>query len=359
MPVDPRLLAAIRSQPAYLQEPLLTTALVESGGNPLVRPGDGGESWGAYQEYTGGRGSGLSPAQRQDPVGSTQRAAREFQVFYGRGARGASLAYRAQRPADQSSYMQKYNQLVGQARSLLSGSGGAGPSAPGTGGASALSAPGGTVSGGAGQITHDSTGQPMNPHVLRQLRAYMSASEADVAAGRPVRDVSPYADRILKAMERGRVTIQQPALQQPAIQAQGTTAPTASGAAGSWYRGELDKIPNHPIAFGADPSGGYGWADQLAKKFGLTVTSGYRNAAQQIATGSRAGLGSRHLTRGAAADISGSPDKMRALADWAIRSGRYAEVFFDPLGQWDNGRFSRQGIGGHSDHVHLSYGNTN
>ena len=65
---------------------------------------------------------------------------------------------------------------------------------------------------------------------------------------------------------------------------------------------------------------------------------------------------SRHLVRGAAADIAGSPDAMRRLAEWAIRSGRFAEVFYDPVGQWDNGRFSRQGIGGHSDHAHLSYG---
>lgn len=34
-----------------------------------------------------------------------------------------------------------------------------------------------------------------------------------------------------------------------------------------------------------------------------------------------------------------------------------AEAFYDPLGQYDNGRFSSKGIGGHSDHVHLSITN--
>lgn len=37
--------------------------------------------------------------------------------------------------------------------------------------------------------------------------------------------------------------------------------------------------------------------------------------------------------------------------------GGLAEAFYDPLGQWDNGRFSKQGIGGHTDHVHLSITN--
>lgn len=38
-------------------------------------------------------------------------------------------------------------------------------------------------------------------------------------------------------------------------------------------------------------------------------------------------------------------------------SGSLAEAFYDPLGQWDNGRYSTKGIGGHSDHVHLSVTN--
>ena len=34
--------------------------------------------------------------------------------------------------------------------------------------------------------------------------------------------------------------------------------------------------------------------------------------------------------------------------------GALAEAFYDPLGQWDEGRFSSRGIGNHDDHVHLS-----
>jgi hypothetical protein len=30
------------------------------------------------------------------------------------------------------------------------------------------------------------------------------------------------------------------------------------------------------------------------------------------------------------------------------------EAFYDPIGQWDNGQFRPEGIGGHSDHVHVS-----
>lgn len=133
----------------------------------------------------------------------------------------------------------------------------------------------------------------------------------------------------------------------------------AAQSAAPLFSGPLPKIPAQNIPFGADPQGDYDWADGLAKKFGLKVTSGYRNPAQQRATGSRAGMRSRHLVHGGAADISGSPAKMRALADWAIRSGMFAEVFYDPLGYyWDNGRLNKGGIGGHSDHVHISYGKT-
>lgn len=133
---------------------------------------------------------------------------------------------------------------------------------------------------------------------------------------------------------------------------------TAAVRGGAAFNGPLDNVPAQSVAFGADPQGDYDWAQNLASRFGLTVSSTYRNPSQQIATGSRAGLRSRHLVKGGAADISGSPAQMKALAEWAIRSGMFAEVFYDPVGQWDNGRFSRQGIGGHGDHVHLSYGKT-
>ena len=141
-----------------------------------------------------------------------------------------------------------------------------------------------------------------------------------------------------------------------AVQGVAATTAQAPGPPTPSYAGPLEGVPSRPVAFGAAPGGGYQWAQDLAKRFGLQVTSTYRNPAQQIATGSRAGLRSRHLVKGGAADISGSPAQMKALAEAAIRSGRFAEVFYDPVGQWDNGRFSRSGIGGHGDHVHISFG---
>jgi hypothetical protein len=49
--------------------------------------------------------------------------------------------------------------------------------------------------------------------------------------------------------------------------------------------------------------------------------------------------------------------KQPQTQDAPVVNGHLAEAFYDPIGQWDNGRFSTQGIGGHSDHVHLSVTN--
>lgn len=121
--VHPKLLAAIMRQPRHLRVPLLTTALIESGGRLNPQGGDGGTSFGPYQMHRGGRltTAGFTPAQAEDPVLSTQATAREFQTFFDRGARGASLAYRAQRPADQQGYMARYADLVDDAQALLGG----------------------------------------------------------------------------------------------------------------------------------------------------------------------------------------------------------------------------------------------
>jgi hypothetical protein len=34
--------------------------------------------------------------------------------------------------------------------------------------------------------------------------------------------------------------------------------------------------------------------------------------------------------------------------------GAFQEIFYDPWGQWDSGRYSRSGIGGHGGHIHFS-----
>lgn len=117
---DPRLLDAIRQAPANLQPVLLATTWVESGGR-LDAVGDNGQSFGPYQEYTGGRGAGIAPRDRQDPYASTQRAVREFQQYYNRGYRGGQLAANAQRPANQGAYASKVQSLLDDARRALGG----------------------------------------------------------------------------------------------------------------------------------------------------------------------------------------------------------------------------------------------
>lgn len=118
---DPRLIRAIQENaPADLQPVLLATAWAESGGR-LDAAGDGGRSHGPYQEYDLGRGAGLSIPQRRDPVGSTQRAVREFQQYARRGYTGGKLAAAAQRPANQGAYAQKVESLVDDARRALAG----------------------------------------------------------------------------------------------------------------------------------------------------------------------------------------------------------------------------------------------
>lgn len=170
---DPRLVAAIRRQPSYLQVPLLTTALIESGGR-LDAVGDSGRSHGPFQMYDLGRGAGVPIARRRDPVFSAQAAAREFQTFYNRGARGADLAYRAQRPADRGGYVSRYQQLESVARRILGQSDGGVP-APAPGNAPAGRRPGGAQDGGGGELTPGSRAA-----VLR----YAQESERDVVEGR-------------------------------------------------------------------------------------------------------------------------------------------------------------------------------
>jgi hypothetical protein len=107
-----------------------------------------------------------------------------------------------------------------------------------------------------------------------------------------------------------------------------------------------------PVSFAAAPD--YRWAEQLARQYGLRLASAFRDPDHNRSVGGSPT--SRHMVYGAAADLAGPPDAMRRLAEWAGNSGLFAEVFYDPWGQWDNGRYSPHGIGGHTDHVHLSLG---
>lgn len=114
--------------------------------------------------------------------------------------------------------------------------------------------------------------------------------------------------------------------------------------------------PNAASMASAPSAGGapYGWANQLAKQFGLQVTSTFRDPDHNRRIGGSPT--SAHMSRGAAADFAGSPDAMRRLAEWAINSGLAREVFYDPLGvMLDDGKIRKGRVGGHSDHVHIEY----
>lgn len=126
------------------------------------------------------------------------------------------------------------------------------------------------------------------------------------------------------------------------------------------YSQELEDIAAQqggPEEFYGPPLPGQGGnvnqqAQQLAKRFGLKITSGRRSPEENRRVGGSPT--SAHLT-GRGFDFAGPPDRMMALARWAGNQGSFGEVFYDPWGQWDNDRYQRQGIGGHSDHVHITF----
>ena len=83
-----------------------------------------------------------------------------------------------------------------------------------------------------------------------------------------------------------------------------------------------------------------------AAELGLTVTSEYRNDPNSFHGQHRA------------IDVAGSASEMAAFfrAFEPLARGRKGvrELFYDPLGGWDN--FQKiPAIGGHSDHVHIAF----
>ena len=88
------------------------------------------------------------------------------------------------------------------------------------------------------------------------------------------------------------------------------------------------------------------WLEHFAAPFGLTITS---------TTGGKHVKNSYHY-RGRAVDVAGPPDRMLAIAQYAIRHpGQFSEVFYDPLGFFvKGGKVYKGSIGGHRDHVHLA-----
>jgi hypothetical protein len=159
---------------------------------------------------------------------------------------------------------------------------------------------------------------------MNRIAAYLARSEKAVLSGRDVPDIMPLLSRLKFSTPTAAVS---------------GTAQAVGGAL--------------PLTAGAPGNGSYDWANQDARQFGLTLSSTYRDPAHNRSVGGSPT--SRHMVKGAAADFSGSPAAMRAFAEAAIKSGKYREVFYDPIGYyWDEGRLVKGSIGGHSDHVHVS-----
>lgn len=88
-------------------------------------------------------------------------------------------------------------------------------------------------------------------------------------------------------------------------------------------------------------------AEESAKQFGLTKSSGYRSPEESRRVG---GTDTDDHTKGTAADFAGSPEKMDAFAKEAIASGNYKKVIWQGK-DWISG----VKVPGHDDHVHLSW----
>ncbi len=99
--------------------------------------------------------------------------------------------------------------------------------------------------------------------------------------------------------------------------------------------------------------GNASWAtfDAFARKLGLSLTSTYRPGDSDSFHGQPMAGGRSHAT-----DYADGPGAMaamfRAVLPYA-RTGKVRELFYDPLGGWDEGR-SIGAIGGHMDHVHVA-----
>ena len=107
-------------------DPVLAVAdmLTESGGNNMEHTGDGGSSFGLFQLHEHGelpkdwyRGA-ANHDKAFDPRANAEIALKEFAANKDRYS-GASLAYHAQRPADEAGYERSVNSHMAEARQLL------------------------------------------------------------------------------------------------------------------------------------------------------------------------------------------------------------------------------------------------
>jgi len=191
---NPRLVDAIQRLGGSYAPILLATALVESGGR-LDAVGDGGMSIGPYQMHSRGRGYGVPPAKRMDPVFSTTSALAEFKRFAAKGLSGPELAYAAQRPADRSGYIRKIASVLPEAQRILGsgGGGGAAPAPAGGGGRRGAARGGGALDqmqGAAG------IGGGLTAESLDLINQYARQSQLEVMAGLEPSDVMPVVTQL-------------------------------------------------------------------------------------------------------------------------------------------------------------------
>lgn len=349
---DPSLLAAIQRFAAPGDRALaLATTLVESGGR-LDAVGDGGQSHGPYQEYTQGRGAGLSFAQRRDPAASTQRFLRELASFKAKGLTGAELAYATQRPADRAGYIRKINAALPIAQQLLAGAGGGG----GGSSFSPPAAPGLTRPEAAPQVASPQ-GLRLTPGLQRRLQAYLEGSREDVLAGRTPRDALPIVRGIAQAASR----VVPAAAPSPVMDFQGRTSGGGGHHAGDGHdhgyeSGGVDSGKAFAGGLGGDWGGSMPLALSLAKAVGLPVSSQKRSRQLTASggvsdhwTGSTTSYAVDLATSGSAGDRA----YVRTMNALGLDPRRY------PSGRWHNVNIGgyRYQIGwrtpGHFDHIHV------
>ena len=345
---NPYLLQAIRKySQQYGIDPtlLVATTLVESGGR-LDAVGDGGHSFGPYQMNDQGRlaSMGYTKQQAMDPDLATRAAAQEFASVAKRyGVSGAQLASDAQRPADRAGYQRKINAVMGQARAILAGQGGAvsdaNLNAPVTGTDTGSAAAPGPVSG---KVTLDAESNA-------RLMQWVAESEREAKAGRVV-------DIPTDVLE----SIRQAKIQQQA-QGGGVSGSVAGdghdhNAVDTGYAGELvgSAIDRPGAATSQDI---LNYARQVSAYYGQPITLGTGTQHNRMTT---SGNVSAHWS-GRALDLPSSGDNLIRMGRAALRAAGYQGWQNTPGGLYNvGGKQIIFGVnngaasgGNHLDHLHI------
>lgn len=280
-------------------------------------------------------GDGTSVGWRQEtsssyPGVNRQNVAQSAKRFYSelKSAGPGSIGERAQ-AVQRSAYPGRYGEVVGEARGILKrlNRGGVGAvmagAQTGAQGVSGGAAPG-TVTVPGKSLEGERKLAALN---FIQHRFEPGAVEQLVAKDEQLQDIKPQTLTVPGSKGKEIQTVK------------GQPVPAKGPLAQKVAR----ESKNTPLQGNAIQIG-----TQVAKKFGLTVTS---------TTGGEHVPGSYHY-QGRAIDISGSPSAMRKAYKYLqknIPHSKLTELFYDPIGHyWDNGQKVSGAIGEHSDHVHLA-----